>query len=213
MNPIYTIGHSTLAIEQFLHVLRRHGIEAVADVRSYPVSSRFPHYNRRELKAALTTYGIRYVFLGTELGARRKEREAYEGRVASYERIAKLPLFKQGVERLKEGSSKMRLALMCAEKDPLDCHRMVLVCRNLPAELRAGVLHILEEGRTESQSTAEDRLMERAGVATAQEDMFGQQDTESPLDRAYRKRGQQIAWQEEEPLNENPHDRIHKEVR
>ena len=212
MHPIYTIGHSSLPIEQFLSFLQMHGIEALTDVRSYPRSSRFPQYNRNDLKATLALRGIRYVFLGEELGARRKEQEAYEGRIATYERIAKLPLFEQGIERLTEGSGKMKIALMCAERDPLECHRMILVCRNLPAELRSGVLHVLEGGRTETQAMAEERLMQQVGVTSAQGDMFGQEGGESTLDRAYRKRGQQIAWQEEERGNETIHDRIHKEV-
>lgn len=191
-------------------MLTKHGVKAVADVRSSPHSARFPQYNRTNLKQSLEAVGIRYVFLGAELGARRKEKEAYDGQVATYERIAQLPAFKEGIERIREGSGKMPLALMCAEKDPLECHRTILVCRNLPPVLRDRVLHIVGEGEIESHSEVEARLLEDFGLNSSQDDMFG--DTESPVDRAYRKRGQQIAWQENEPADETVHDRFHKKV-
>lgn len=208
--PIYTIGHSSLPIERFISLLQTHGVSAVADIRSSPHSARFPQYNRKELRKSLEDAGIRYVFLGTELGARRKEPEAHEGQIATYNRIAQLPLFRQGIRRILEGIGKMSLALMCAEKDPLECHRTILVCRNLPQEVRTKVLHIVEGGRIESQSEAEARLLSESGIDSAQDDMFG--NVEKPIDRAYRKRGQEIAWQENEPTDETVHDRVHKKV-
>ncbi|MEX0735160.1 MAG: DUF488 domain-containing protein [Steroidobacteraceae bacterium] len=210
MNPIYTIGHSSHPIDQFIGLLRRHGIEAVADVRSNPSSRRFPQYNRNELKTALQNQGIRYVFLGRELGARRSEPEAYDGRVASYERIANLPKFREGIERIKSGSQKMKLALMCAERDPLQCHRTILVCRKLPAELRSQVIHILDTGNVETHCAAEQRLVAESGLDTNQDELFASPDQGTALDRAYRKRGERIAWQEEG--DEAIHDRLHKEV-
>lgn len=210
MNRIYTIGHSSHPIDRFIDLLNMHGVQAVADVRSNPSSKRFPQYSRNDLKAALQAKGIQYVFLGNELGARRREKEAYAGRVASYERIANLPIFREGIERIKSGSEKMALALLCAERDPLQCHRTILVCRNLPAELRDQVLHILDSGKIERHADAEARLVAESGLNTNQDELFSSPDQGTALDRAYRIRGERIAWQEES--DEAIHDRLHKEV-
>ena len=129
-HPLYTIGHSNHAFEHFVALLQEHGVELVADVRSVPASARHPQFSRKALEPALAARGIRYLFLGQELGARRTEREAYEDGVATYERIARLPAFRAGLERVKEISASSRIALMCAEKAPLDCHRALLVCRH-----------------------------------------------------------------------------------
>lgn len=210
MNRIYTIGHSSHPIERFIGLLSMHGVQAVADVRSNPNSKRFPQYNRNELKAALQSQGMHYVFLGRELGARRREKEAYEGRIASYELIAKLLTFQEGIERIRSGSEKMTLALMCAERDPLQCHRTILVCRNLPSELRNQVFHVLDTGKLETLADAEKRLVAESGLNTNQDELFGGPDQGTALDRAYRMRGERIAWQEED--DEAIHDRLHKEV-
>ncbi len=179
-----------------MELLRQHGIEVIVDVRSKPASSRNPQFNRELLKASLGEAGIRYLFLGKELGARRSEREAYDGNVASYERIAKLPAFKDGLDRVKSGVNTYRVALMCAEKDPIDCHRTLLVCRHLREVLPGRIQHILANGALEPHGQTERRLLANMGVSADQDDMFVDE-TEPPLERAYRKRGLTIAYQEE----------------
>src|SRR5688572_2016532 len=116
MADLFTIGHSTHTAEKFVELLRAHRIDAIGDVRSSPFSAWTPQFNRTALEATLRTEKIHYVFLGDELGARREEREAYVDGVARYERVAKLPAFKTGLERVRKGARKFRLALMCAEK-------------------------------------------------------------------------------------------------
>ncbi len=129
--PVFTIGHSNLEIGKFVALLKQHGIQAIADVRSSPYSQYNPQFNRELLQRALQEKSIAYVFLGRELGARRSERECYlEGR-ADYELISQTSAFKQGIERLIQGAARMRIALMCAEKDPIDCHRCLLVSPHL----------------------------------------------------------------------------------
>src|SRR4051812_26369658 len=130
MVELFTIGHSTHTAEKFLDLLRIHRIEAIGDVRSSPFSAWTPQFNRPALEASLRAASVQYVFLGDELGARRAEREVYLGGVARYERIAKVAAFQSGLDRVRKGAQKYRLALMCAEKDPLECHRTILVCRN-----------------------------------------------------------------------------------
>src|SRR5262249_48596390 len=124
---MHTIGHSNHPIQDFLDLLRRHGITAVADVRSTPYSRFNPQFRRAKLQASLAEVGIQYVFLGAELGARSQDPSCYDadGRV-SYARLAKTELFRSGIERLITGSSQYRISIMCAEREPLECHRTIL---------------------------------------------------------------------------------------
>jgi uncharacterized protein (DUF488 family) len=191
--PLYTIGHSNHSFEHFVELLARHGIELVADVRSVPASRRHPHYNRERLKAALHEHGIDYLFLGKELGARRTEPEAYEGERASYEKIAGLPAFRSGLDIVKENAAHRRVALMCAEKEPLDCHRTLLVCRHLRGATEGGIRHVLADGSVEPHTEVERRLLADVHADEAQPDLFSGAD-EPPLERAYRERGMAIAY-------------------
>jgi len=130
------------------------------------------------------------VFLGEELGARRSERNCYVDGVARYERIAKSPAFLSGLERVTKGIPQFRSALMCAEKDPLECHRTILVCRHLRDV--AQIQHIRADGSLESQEDAETRLMAEERVPT--DDLFAPR--EQLLARAYDQRGGKTAYHE-----------------
>lgn len=168
-NSVYTIGHSTHSAEAFLALLRQHDVEAVADVRSSPFSRFNPQFNREPLEQFLKTNGIRYVFLGKELGARSQDRSCYlDGRV-QYGRLAQTPLFQSGLERVLQGAAKYRVALMCAEKEPLECHRTLLVARAL-AERGQPVLHIHADGHLETHEIALERLLDVTGLP--KEDLF-----------------------------------------
>ncbi len=158
---IFTIGHSTHSIETFIDMLSRHGITAIGDVRSSPYSRYNPQYNKEALHRSLAEQGIKYVFLGQELGARSDDLSCYVNGRVQYEALAKTDSFQHGIERICKGVGKgFTMALMCAEKDPLDCHRTILVARVL---VRKGfnVLHILEDGKIEAQAQAEDRLLKQ----------------------------------------------------
>jgi uncharacterized protein (DUF488 family) len=154
---IYTIGHSKHPAERFIELLRRHDIGALADVRSTPFSRFNPQFNRERLAAALRDAGIQYVFLGQELGARPRERELYEGDRVSYAKLAQSEPFRRGLERVMAGSRDHRIALMCAEKDPLHCHRTLLISPELE---RAGVpvTHILADGSLETHAALMQRV-------------------------------------------------------
>ena len=162
-NSILTIGHSTHSAEAFLALLRQHQVEAVADVRSSPFSRFNPHFNRESLEQFLKANGVRYVFLGKELGARSEDRSCYvDGRV-QYGRVAQTSLFNHGMERVLRGAAKYRVALMCAEKEPLECHRTLLVARAL-AESGQPVLHIHANGHLEAHEAAMERLLDIVGL-------------------------------------------------
>ena len=190
MSELFTIGHSTQSWEQFLELLLRHRIEAVGDVRSNPYSTRLPQFNREILDRAFRHARIRYVFLGDELGARRAEPECYVEGVARYDRIAQTPAFRAGLQRVRTGSARFRLALMCAEKDPLDCHRTILVCRQFRNDL--DIRHILGDGTVEAHTDAEIRLLGEERVPT--DDLFTSR--EELIASAYDRRGTKIAYHE-----------------
>lgn len=193
MHKLYTVGHSTQELESFLELLRQHDIEAIADVRSGPYSQRFPWFNREQLKEALERAGIKYVFLGEELGARRDEPCCYIGNRADYELIAQSDLFKNGLERIRQGLESMRVSLMCAEKDPLDCHRTLLVARH--AQKFTEVDHIHIDGSIETHSELEARMLSKIGMGD--EDLFLSH--EDQLAIAYKRRGEEIAYKRDEP--------------
>jgi uncharacterized protein (DUF488 family) len=171
---VLTIGHSNHPVEQFIALLRAHTVTAVADVRSMPFSRRYPQFNKDRLDAALKEAGIAYVFLGKELGARTSDLTCYDenGRV-SYGRIAQTAVFQAGIDRVVQGAGKYRLAMMCAEREPLDCHRTFLVtpaveARGLP------VAHILADSRLEAHRDAMLRLA--GSMRLPRSDMFRSQD-------------------------------------
>lgn len=166
---VWTVGHSTQTLEDFVALLRRHEISVVADVRSAPYSRYSPHFNKDALQRALKANGIKYVFLGRELGARSDDPTCYEHGRVQYSRLAKTELFQQGLDRLIRGAGEHRIAIMCAEKEPLECHRTILVSRALVAR-GVEVDHILSDGRAESHGEAMIRLLRVLGIA--REDLF-----------------------------------------
>jgi uncharacterized protein (DUF488 family) len=190
MSELFTIGHSTLSWEQFLERLLAHGIQAIGDVRSSPYSARQPQFNREIIERALRNANIRYVFLGDELGARRLERGCYVEGVARYDLIAQTPAFRAGLTRVQSGIARFRLALMCAEKDPLECHRTILVCRQFRKGLN--IRHILSNGSVETQDEAEIRLLTEEKEPT--DDLFIPR--EEQIAKAYDRRGNKIAYHE-----------------
>lgn len=191
MPSLLTIGHSDHEIDAFVALLVMHGVSAIADVRSSPYSRFHGQFNRETLAGLLKQRGIHYVFLGRELGARRSERECYEQGCARYERIAGLPAFHEGLDRLREGARSHRIALMCAEKDPITCHRTVLVCRSLARE-GFDIGHILENGSIETHGQAEARMLEAVGLPSSH--LF--KSRAELVEIAYEMQGERIAYTE-----------------
>lgn len=170
---IFTIGHSTHRLEQFVELLQKTGITAIADVRSSPYSRFNPQFNREMLEKTLKKQGIAYVFLGRELGARSDDPSCYEKGRVRYDRLARTEIFQIGLQRVRKGAEFHRVALMCAEKDPLECHRTLLVSRALEVQ-GVSISHILADGRLESHSAAMDRLIGVVGLSKM--DLFRSKD-------------------------------------
>ncbi len=207
---LFTIGHSNLTIEALIALLQQNNITAVADVRSHPYSRRFPHFNQSALKASLLNVGIRYVFLGRELGARPEDLSCYDATgKALYERIAGTNLFAEGIQRLLKGAQDYQITLMCAEKDPLTCHRTILVCRELK-KLSVPIFHILSDGSLESQEELEKRLLGKFNKskdldAPIQLTLFELEpqpaEKEVDIEEAYNRQGNEIAYVKVEQNN------------
>ena len=167
---IFTIGHSNHSLETFLKLLRARSVSAIADVRSAPYSRYCPHFNKDSLTHSLREHGIDYVFLGQELGGRSNDPSCYDndGKVL-YGAVAKTPMFRSGIERLKKGANKHRITIMCAEREPLECHRTLLVSQALVDE-HLNVQHIHGDGQVEPHAEAIERLLDLVGLP--HEDLF-----------------------------------------
>lgn len=192
LQELLTIGHSNHSIERFSALLNQHRVTAVADVRSHPYSKHCPQYSRDAFRAGLLEAGIAYVFLGKELGARSTNPACYRDGRVQFDLLAGEQAFVEGLKRLQEEMQRHRVALVCAEKDPVDCHRAVLVARHI-RESGVSVQHIHADGCLESHSDMEARMLNLLKVPDA--DMF--RSREEILADAYQTRGQQIAYQDE----------------
>lgn len=206
MQPLFTIGHSNHNPEKFIELLEQHSITALADVRSMPYSRYLPHFNQNALQAELPRIEIRYVFLGAELGARPDNPDCYVDGKALYERIAATDKFQKGLQRLLKGIESHRIALMCAEKDPVTCHRAILVCQHLlPFNLEIG--HIHSNGDLEYHEDLEERMLKLHGLQdpepTQQLSLFPDPVESVPersirIRQAYKEQGQRIAYVEKD---------------
>ena len=158
--PVLTVGHSNHLLADFMALLQKHGVTIVADIRTSPYSRYTPQFNHDSLRDALEDKGIDYVFLGGELGGRPADRSCYDesGRVL-YERVAETDAFDDGIRAVTHLAEQGCVGLMCSEKDPLDCHRTLLVARAM-ADREISVRHILANGALEDHDDTLDRLVD-----------------------------------------------------
>ena len=189
---LYTIGHSNHDIAEFMRLLHLHGVTALGDVRSHPYSRYAPQYSRDALKKSIASAGMTYVFLGKELGARSSNPASYNHGKVQYDRLALEPLFAEGIQRVVQGMERYCIALMCAEKDPIDCHRALLVTRKL-SSLGIPVSHIHADGTLEAQETMESRLLRLCKLPEG--DMF--KGRSEFVSEAYAIQGDRVAYQDE----------------
>ena len=192
---LLTLGHSTHPIERFIALLRNAGATAVADVRSSPYSRYSPQYSKDALRNALSDAGIAYTFLGKEFGARSPDPSCYRNGKVQYSRLAQSASFADGIQRVLEGMKRFRITFVCAEKDPIECHRALLVARAL-SERGNSVAHIHSDGMLESHSNLESRLL--VAWKLPEGDMF--KSRESFIEEAYLLQGEKVAYQDEQML-------------
>jgi uncharacterized protein (DUF488 family) len=191
---LFSIGHSNIPAARFTAMLRAAGIDAVADVRSMPVSRFCPWFSQKNLTPQLAGKQIGYLFFGEALGGRPHDRTLYRDGVADYELMANDPRFEAGLDRLLAEVAQHRLCLMCSERDPLDCHRCLLIARALAAR-GVTVGHILHDGAVESHAATEQRLIE---LDVGANEPFATElfvtGLEERLAAAYRRRARAVAY-------------------
>lgn len=190
-NHILTVGHSNHSLERFFELLKRSAVTAIADVRSSPWSRHNPQFNRSTLKCSLRSVGIEYRFYGKQLGGRPSDPSLFHGSTADYVAMAQTQEFGDGLSMVLAGSTKHRIALMCSEHDPLDCHRCLLVGRAL-ADRGALVSHILSNAEIVSQQKIEEKLLVLSGRGA--DDFFVPRSEQ--LSAAYRDRSLKVAYSE-----------------
>jgi uncharacterized protein (DUF488 family) len=189
MSELFTIGHSVHSVDYFMGMLKMHGISALCDVRSSPYSRFTPQFNRESLKEESARRRIAYLYLGGELGPRSPDPACYENGRVRYDRLAAKETFREGLDRLRRGLAAYRIALVCAEKDPLICHRMLLICRHLRGDAMV-IHHILDDGAIEDNRDTERRLMSLLKIDST--DLFSTE--EEQIQWAYDIQGAKIAY-------------------
>ena len=195
---VYTVGHSNHPIEEFLKLLVKHNINCVCDVRSMPYSRFTEQYNRENIKEYLSEHNIKYLFFGEEFGARREEKSLLTDGMVDFEKVAKNEKFIKGINRIEKGLEKgYRIALMCTEKEPIECHRTILVSRNLYLKGMV-ILHILSDGTAVYHEKIEEELVEKYFPNRNQLSLFDMNETIDYLKEAYKKANSDIGYRKEE---------------
>lgn len=203
---LYSIGHSSQSLEDFLNLLAVHGVNCVIDVRSIPASKYSPQFNQDGLKCYLKSHNIQYLHFGDEFGARRTDC-LDENEQVDFEKAVETPLFKKGVERVMKGLEKgFQIAFMCSEADPLECHRFSLVSRFF-YDNGVDVQHILKDASLVSQADLEKEMIasflhSRKYHLSEVDYLFGSYTEEEQRKDAYRLKNREIGYrpklQEEE---------------
>ncbi len=191
---LFTIGHSNLEMPDLLSLLIRHEINVVCDVRSRPGSFRFPQFNREPLMAQLASAKIIYQFFGDQFGGRPLDPRCYRADgLVDYAARRQAPDFEEAMDRLLGFVRSQNAAIMCAEEDPLHCHRFMMIC---PAVVQRGVMpvHLRRGAAVESQRDAEDRLLQLHGFADVTSNSLFAQGRAAALEDALRLQSEQYGF-------------------
>lgn len=197
---IFTIGHSNHTVDIFISLLRMNRINCIVDVRSTPYSKFTPQFNKEDLKKVLNLNGIVYIHMGEEFGARRDNMELYtKDGCLDFEKTRKDGVFLNGVDRVTQGYNKgFKIALMCTEKDPFDCHRCIMVGKGLK-DHGFEVKHILPNNSIINQNQIEQRLLntyyKERNQITFETLMSNEPTEQEMIEAAYRKRNKEIGYQ------------------
>lgn len=183
-NGIFTIGHSNHSIERFLELLRLHSIDVLADVRSQPYSRRFPDFSSKALKQHAANASVRYAYFGDALGARPDDPACYTGGIADFGKIRSTPRFSQAMARIYDGAERFRVCLLCAEKDPAQCHRAILVAQSAH-QAGKSIMHIRADGTIEDHSALLARI---SGSVPGSASLFGDEELHAAALRRQEKR-------------------------
>lgn len=197
---LYSVGHSNQTQEEFLELLKSHDVNCIVDVRSVPASKYTPQFNMEPLKWFLKNHAIQYLHFGEEFGARRTDCLDADGQV-NFELAVETPNFKRGVERLMKGLEKgFRIALMCSEANPLECHRFSLVSRYF-YDNGLDVQHILKGAELAPHKVLEEEMIaeflrSRKYHLLEVDELFGTYSAEAQRRDAYRQKNREIGFQQ-----------------
>ncbi len=202
-NKCYTIGHSNYKIEYFIEILKKYKINCIVDVRSVPYSKFVPKFNKDILKNYLTENNIKYINLSNELGARKEKEELlFNDGIVNFEKVLLSEEFNIGIMRIEEEIKKdYKLAIMCSEKDPFDCHRFVLIARGLEMN-GIEVEHIIDKDNKLKNIELERRLIEKYKIEYGKYDLFKKVKTyEEAIEEGYRRRNNDIGYKNNKEEN------------
>jgi len=200
MNTIYTIGHSVHEIDYFIELLKKYDINLVLDVRSSPYSKYAPQFNKKNIEEKLEENGIHYNFVGDSFGARQKNPNLYsKDGIVDFDKVRESIKFKATFNKVIDNINNANMVLMCSEKEPIDCHRSILISK---AFYRKGIniQHILADGEIETQKDLENRLLSLYKLPTKTEvtlDFFNKNSDNNKFDhlkQAYTKRNKDIGY-------------------
>ncbi|HUI40493.1 MAG TPA: DUF488 domain-containing protein [Terriglobia bacterium] len=192
--PVFTIGHSNFELDVFLGMLRAQRVELLIDVRSRPQSGRFPQFSQPGFQEAVEAAGVSYLFLGEELGGRPDDPDVYRrDGVVDYRLRRQSYAFRSGVERVLAEAASRTVAIVCAEEDPLECHRFLMICPELVAA-GAPLLHIRKGSKLETQEQAENRLLAGSGLGSVAGNTLFPEARREALEEAYGMQAQKCAY-------------------
>lgn len=151
---IYSIGHGSRPIDEFISILKNNNISYLIDVRSKPFSRFHSQYNQNSLMESLRKENIKYVFMGDSLGGRPNDRSCYDNEShVDYSKVKEKDFFKKGIARLETAyMKKLNIACMCSELSACDCHRSKLIGEVLK-QSNINVVHIEKNGELISQDS------------------------------------------------------------
>lgn len=169
-STIYSIGHGNKSIKDFIEELKSFNIEYLIDVRSKPYSKWNPDFNQETLSSILKNSNIIYVYLGNLLGGLPQDRKCYneEGKIL-YDIVKDQPYFQEGLQRLiTANEKKLKIAVMCSETNPSECHRSKLIGQQLLTH-NISMNHIICIGKSKIQEQVIAELTKGEGTI----DLFG----------------------------------------
>lgn len=206
MRKIFTVGHSQHNIDYFISMLHTYEINYLIDVRSMPFSKYATEYNKEIVKVSLAESNIKYVFMGENFGARPKNKDLYSAKgYLDFSKMKKSNKFLEGIDSLIKGIDQgNRIALMCTEKEPIECHRAILVA-NAFFEKGIEVEHILADNTVQTHRELNKQLLDIHFPDRYQISLFENENlTEKEfLNKAYEIQNEKIGYQTEEQLGMN----------
>lgn len=191
MKQICTIGHSIYEVQDFIKLLQKNNINTIVDVRSTPYSKFASQYNKDSIKQYLKENKICYIFMGDLLGARYEDKNLlFDNGKVNFKKVQEIKSFQDGITRLEKGITKgYNISLMCSEKEAFDCHRFGLISEFL-SKKNINIQHIYPN-KIVSQKQLEQQLLKKYDK---QIDYLGLENSETPLEQAYKLRNQDIGY-------------------